>query len=280
MVTTANSSTTILGTDLSKRQYGLDIMRAAAIMFVVVGHQLDLLPSSLENIVGFFVLDGVNIFFVLSGFLIGGILIRTINRSFGARDLLVFWVNRWMRTLPPYYIVLTLLLCLYALFNIYLYPAPLSLKDTFKYYFFVQGLAWIMPNFFSESWSLCVEEWFYLITPAFLFFLCFFLKIKPKRSLLIVAASIIAGVTAYRFFRHYTLGLDWNAGKYHFIFFYKQVVTRLDAIMYGILGAYTAYYHAGFWKKCKNIAFLLGVIITLADHCSGSIMQFAGIETP
>lgn len=273
------SATSLLGTDLTKRKYGLDIMRMAAIMFVFIGHMLDLVPKPVEDVIKPFILDGVGIFFVLSGFLIGGILIKTINKSFEGKDLITFWINRWLRTLPPYYFILTILLVSYAVFDIYLYPEPLSFKDTLKYYFFVQGLAWIMPNFFSESWSLCVEEWFYLITPICLFILCTILKIRPKRSLIIVAVGIILSVTLYRLFRHSTLGLEYT-NSYNFIFFYKQVVTRLDAIMYGIIGAYLAHYYPLFWEKCKYIAFALGIMLIVALQNFTHIMDFFNINTP
>ena len=59
------------------RIYGLDVIRAFAILAVVYSHSLVFLPESIRGIAGLFDYDGVSVFFVLSGFLIGGILITS-----------------------------------------------------------------------------------------------------------------------------------------------------------------------------------------------------------
>lgn len=55
----------------SNRIFGLDILRAFAILFVIYKHAANYVPSSVKSIYTIFSLDGVSIFFVLSGFLIG-----------------------------------------------------------------------------------------------------------------------------------------------------------------------------------------------------------------
>src|SRR5215471_18931583 len=94
---------------MGQRIYGLDIIRAVAILTVVYMHAL--LNFGIPAMYRYSIGDGVSIFFVLSGFLIGKILLKIINKpsvSFG--DLKNFWFRRWMRTLPAYYFVLTLLI--------------------------------------------------------------------------------------------------------------------------------------------------------------------------
>lgn len=86
------------------RVYGLDILRALAILFVIVGHGRHLLPDKLDIYHQVIVFDGVSIFFVLSGFLIGGILIKMLNNRKADKNLLFeFWSRRWFRTLPNYF---------------------------------------------------------------------------------------------------------------------------------------------------------------------------------
>ena len=96
------------------RIYGLDILRAFAILFVLYSHAFFLIMDHVnERVYNLLSLDGVTLFFVLSGFLIGGILIRTIeNKGFGFKELLNFWTRRWFRTLPNYFLMLMVSLCL------------------------------------------------------------------------------------------------------------------------------------------------------------------------
>ena len=76
------------------RIYGLDILRAFAILFVVIGHGTVFLPERMQSISNFIVFDGVSVFFVLSGFLIGGILIKLLeNKGASIKSLLNFWVR-------------------------------------------------------------------------------------------------------------------------------------------------------------------------------------------
>ena len=88
----------------SQRNFGLDVLRAAAIVMVLVSHT--------ANALNFLGVYGVELFFVLSGFLIGDILIRSAARQsrFDFRDLAEFWTRRWFRTLPNYYWFLALYL--------------------------------------------------------------------------------------------------------------------------------------------------------------------------
>ena len=94
----------------SKRLFGLDILRTTAIMLVVFMHGgIILKDSAIDGFPYFRLIDGVDIFFVLSGFLIGGILLKDINSAekFGFKSLFTFWKRRWFRTLPNYYLILT-----------------------------------------------------------------------------------------------------------------------------------------------------------------------------
>ena len=95
-----------------ERIFGLDLMRAMAILFVLLSHTVFLLPFSKEtqNLVfqycGFF---GVELFFVLSGYLVGKILIKLFNERSAEFDTVrYFWIRRWFRTLPAYYLALFL----------------------------------------------------------------------------------------------------------------------------------------------------------------------------
>ncbi len=199
-------------------------------------------------------------FFVLSGFLIGGILIKTINRTdFTHKELVGFWIRRWFRTLPMYYLVLSFL----VLNNHFIIPRPLphGLSD---YFFFLQNLTHPCSfEFFGVSWSLCVEEWFYLLVPLFLFIILRFAKqISKKRKILFCIIFVIVFITVCRTYKIYTLHFDLAAYRK----LEAQVIARLDSIMYGVLGAYLFYYKVPIWRKYNNAYFIIGVLIILSTN--------------
>ena len=76
------------------RTYGLDILRAVAISDVVVGHGSNMLPTRLQEMAAYLSIDGVSVFFVLSGFLIGRILITLFEQQPASTATLIHF---WMR---------------------------------------------------------------------------------------------------------------------------------------------------------------------------------------
>jgi len=235
------------------RVYGLDILRALAVLFVVSAHGAELLPAGMSRPLFYVSLDGVSIFFVLSGFLIGGILIKLLETSPATfNNLSLFWFKRWMRTLPNYYFVLILLSLM-----TYLLSGGVELRSLFPYVFFVQNFASPQPDFFPESWSLSIEEWFYLVVPSILFVLSGACRVPVKRSIVFTAIAILVCITAIRYYRYTHIRVQdfdtWN--KY----LGKQVITRMDNLMFGLIGAYIAHYHRTAWVKYKKILLLIGI---------------------
>jgi len=240
------------------RIYGLDILRACAIMFVVIGHGSFLLPNKLGRLCNFLDFDGVAIFFVLSGFLIGGILIKTIEKNgFTGHILKDFWIRRWFRTLPNYFLILIILCVLHFLFD-----SKFVFSNVIQYFFFSQNLFYKTPDFFLESWSLSIEEWFYLVFPT-LVILASSSKKNFKRSILLVSIFIILSVTAFRYYRYETLIIhttsEWDS------VFRKQVITRLDSIMFGVVGAYINYYYRDLWPRFKKQLLIFGLILFIVS---------------
>jgi peptidoglycan/LPS O-acetylase OafA/YrhL len=121
----------------NRRNFGLDVLRAAAIMMVLLSHMAGAL-----NLFGIY---GVELFFVLSGFLIGDILIQTAARlnRFAFEDLTEFWKRRWFRTLPNYYLFLVLYLVEWFARYSADGAAP---TDVYLYPFFLQNFAWPFVN--------------------------------------------------------------------------------------------------------------------------------------
>lgn len=256
------SISSIFSINLSdNRIYGLDILRACAILFVVIGHGSALLPANslLNKGLSFIIFDGVSIFFVLSGYLIGNILLKTLHQNTPSlKTLFVFWKRRWFRTIPTYFLILTFVIILAYCGKIYLLPQRVG-----RFYLFLQNINGPHPNFFNEAWSLSIEEWFYLLVPITLFILNGIVKIPVKTAVLFSAVSIILIITLFRYYRfsHFPVKsiYGWDT------FFRKEVIMRFDSIMYGVLGAFFSYYYQPLFIRYKYLLFYTGLLLMLTD---------------
>lgn len=235
------------------RIYGLDILRAIAILIVVLVHGTTLVPPFMSNFYSLINIDGVCIFFVLSGFLIGNVLIKTIEKhGFNSRELLNFWIRRWARTLPNYYLFLLILIFLNKIFI-----EGFPLKVTPQYFIFSQNIISGSPGFFGEAWSLSIEEWFYITTPIIIYILLKFLKTSVKTSIIFTALLLVICSIIFRIILYGKPILD-EMGDYD-----RIVLFRIDSIMYGVIGAFISFYYKNFWFNFRKISFVLGIIIIL-----------------
>lgn len=206
---------------IDRHIFGLDALRALAIMLVLVGHaSFTFLP--LTHRIDTWLVQayyGVELFFVLSGYLICGILIRQIRaRNFELRS---FWKRRWLRTLPNYF----LFLGLNFLLERYVQGAW---PDAWAPLLFVQSLAWPPPPFFPESWSLSFEEIFYLIAPVMVLLFAAYRRVTARS----VVALLTIGIGMFTLARiGYVWRYDpsWDAGTR------KIVCIRLDAFLFGAI---------------------------------------------
>ncbi len=243
----------------SKRIFGLDFLRAIAVSLVLFSHTLELIipekwVPGLMKLTGFL---GVELFFVLSGFLIGSILIKTVDKAnYNFDSIKKFWMRRWFRTLPNYYLFLLIYFIVY-----YFQHDHFLLADWryFSYFGFLQNVFTFHPNFFGVAWSLSVEEWFYILFPLILLGSYRLFKTDKKRIL----STIIFCLVVFLLLRLGTglfIDMPWDKG------FRKVVVLRLDAIAYGVLGAYAYYYMEGLWLKYRNLTLFMGLLF-LAAFC-------------
>ncbi len=143
---------------------------------------------------------GVNLFFVLSGFLITGILIDTRSRKDYYRR---FYLRRALRILPIYYAVL-ILLAVFSRTGVIARPASWAfLGLSFIYLANVTNLFGVTMQY-GVLWSLAVEEHFYLLWPTVA-------KFFSRRGLTIVAALICVGCPLLRAF-YFSRGYDSGDG--------------------------------------------------------------------
>ncbi|MDQ6622010.1 MAG: acyltransferase, partial [Verrucomicrobiota bacterium] len=142
------------------RQPGLDLLRALAITLVVVYH-IGLFGFTLPYRLDRFGWIGVDLFFVLSGYLIGGQLLAAIARQQRVRFGRFFWRRAW-RILPAFVVVLAIY---FACPGAREFP---RIPPLWKFLTFTQNFGLRGGTAFSHAWSLCVEAQFYLALPFLL----------------------------------------------------------------------------------------------------------------
>lgn len=148
----------------------LDGIRGLAVLLVLFHHGLQAIP--IRNPVDFAIFNaagvcwfGVDLFFVLSGFLITGILLKNRTRPNYFRS---FYARRILRIFPLYFVLLPIILLLASYYGGGGWP-----RDTWYdalYLSNVHNAIYGFPSrFASHLWSLSVEEQFYLVWPTFIF---------------------------------------------------------------------------------------------------------------
>jgi peptidoglycan/LPS O-acetylase OafA/YrhL len=241
-----------------QRIFGLDLLRAMAILLVVIQHGAPVMHfESAEYIHIVNTLDGVDLFFVLSGFLIGNILIRSFRDGITIAKLKTFLVRRWLRTVPLYYFFLVLNLVLSWL---EIFPGTINAQAGW-YFIFMQNFAHPEYHFYYESWSLTVEEWFYLLFAGGLFTMMLLPRIRIQWA---VPAICIAMLACGLISRYINRGVI-NEEYFWEIMLRKLVLSRMDTIAWGIIAAYIMNFAAGAWKRMILIGpFISAVLFYIA----------------
>ncbi len=202
--------------DFNNRSIGLDIVRFVAVFYIFWGHGAILIPNEFKNIYEKLLIipiEGVSTFFVLSGYLIGGILIKNITGTkFTFKVLFNFFKRRWFRTLPAYFFVLLFLI-------IFKFQ---EWHFDFRYFLFLQNFISNNFDFFHVSWSLSVEECFYFFFPVVFFLISKIFDVK--RSLVFSIIIFIFFPLLLRIISIDNQELDVR----------QIVIFRLDSMMYGV----------------------------------------------
>ncbi len=204
----------------------LDGIRGVAVLVVMLSHFERFLPpgvlSPLKSVFGYGWI-GVDLFFVLSGFLITGILLATRTAENYLRS---FYARRTLRIFPIYYATLVLVFIVAALFPRIAQVPPVG--DRWLYFVYLTN--WIAvfrnawpPNVVGHFWSLAIEEQFYLVWP-----LCVLLLSRKTLFRTAVAASAIA--LAIRI-----VWLAATGGPNEGILL--ATFTRMDSLLLGAIGA-------------------------------------------
>lgn len=249
---------------VSNRNYGLDVIRSFAILMVVISHCTYFLAVETEKpfilILRILGAVGVDLFFLLSGFFIGGILLKLMeNNQIRFADLIIFWKRRWFRTLPNYFLILIVNIIMVLILQDDL-PENIIL-----FFLFLQNFSSSHPDFFTEAWSLSIEEYAYLMLPIIFYTLFFLFKnLKPKKVFLWGTIGMILFLFLIKFKFYFqdpvTSYMDWSVS------FRKVVLYRLDSIYLGFLLIYLIRHYEDVFIKFKNGLALLGIVLFTAIH--------------
>ncbi|HEY0064408.1 MAG TPA: acyltransferase [Telluria sp.] len=224
-----------------ERNHGLDTLRALAIVLVVLHHYvLFVAVRDTFGWVGRIGWVGVDLFFALSGYLIGNQIFVAL-RSGQPFSLGRFYARRFLRTLPNYYVVLAL----YALWP--WFRAGLEMPPLWRFLTFTLNINQMPGTAFSHAWSLCIEEQFYVLLPAAA------LAIAALRTSLrwawgAIALVILAGIAIrYQMWSAHVAPADSNGSDY-FRYIYYSTLCRFDELVAGVALALLKNYHAAAWQ--------------------------------
>ena len=239
---------------MKNRVVGLDLLRATAILLVMWSHSLFFLKeSSWYPYLSYKPFDGVDLFFVISGFLIGGLMLRELQFKsiLTGSNFWTFVKRRWLRTLPAYYVTLLLLGLLGMCGPIF----QAENVNWWSFIFFFQNLYEPLVGFFWESWSLSVEEWFYVVWPLVI---CILTRWMSGHRAYLWASSLMLLVAFIGRHLAFNPTLDdfWMDVRIR-----KMVILRWDSIAMGLFLAY--------WMRSvqsirfKGLLFGLGIAILI-----------------
>jgi peptidoglycan/LPS O-acetylase OafA/YrhL len=223
----------------------LDLLRGLAIL-LVLGRHLIWIPDSPGIVETFFRgwrhigWMGVDLFFVLSGFLVGGLLIREGTRTGTIRPV-SFLVRRGLRIYPAFYLFIGLSLPLMWAFHL---RKPGWQSGLLHEVLFIQNYT---LGIWPQTWSLAVEEHFYLLLLCLSVFLVQTApqKSDPFRSLPVWVGALSSAILLIRMRAGYALHLPWYV-------LYAETHLRLDALLFGVLIAYGMYQHEGLMTRIRN----------------------------
>lgn len=227
----------------------LDFLRGCAIFLVLRFHHV------LDNYTSNIGWTGVDLFFVLSGFLVSGLYFAEYKK-FGNVKPLNFLTRRGFKIYPLFYVSITAYLLIYF-FNI---PPTLNYKGVavdigpriFSEVFFLQNY---ITSFWAHHWSLAVEEHFYILLSILIYFLTKRGLLNNHRLLILLSSLIFGGCLLLRIAQNYFSPDDNNFLKTHL---------RIDALFMGVTISYFYHFYPdqlnNFYRRFKYVLLILLLI--------------------
>lgn len=242
----------------TKRFFGLDFLRVLAVSLILFSHTSWIYSSygflsKLEDMSGFL---GVELFIVMSGFLIGGILYKQfLHEDYTLKDGLLFIYRRLMRIIPSYYLAIVINAVIFIAFGF-------SLSGIWKYFFLLQNFDTPIGAFFPESWSLPAKEIGYVFAVLLLLSVSHIMtKASKKLLFLTVVTSLIVFTLLLKI--HYTIH-STNLDLKQWSFDVRAVVIyRMDSVLIGVLLGYFYQNFKEFILSKRMLFAIIGILILL-----------------
>jgi len=229
-----------------ERQPGLDLLRALAIIVVVIYHA-GIMGFPMPRRVDRWGWIGVDLFFVLSGYLIGGQLLAPLARN-QTINLKRFFARRALRIMPAYFLILAIYIFLPSWRE---YP---DMYPCWKFLFSVQNLGLHGGTAFSHAWSLAVEDQFYLALP----FILLFANRWPRAAIFIPCVIFFGGILLRTFLAWQNPAEDFGVSFRAFqAWIYYPTWTRLDPLVLGVALAAIEKFRPQWWNRLMDFAIWL-----------------------
>ena len=239
------------------RNKRLDILRCIAVFAVMLSHSGDFVHLE----AGW---AGVDLFFVLSGFLISGLLFTEYKKRgvINGTSLKRFFVRRGLKIYPPFY---AFLLLTYPVLAFYL-RAGVPLRSYLHEVFFIMNYR---PGIWEYSWSLAVEEHFYIFLPLFLFLLVRLSRQgdDPFRAIPFAAVMIAVLCIAFRGYATYLSGPEFHIT-------YVGTHDRMDALFCGVCVGYLYHFRPATLDRLMGSAWNRLVIAAASVALLSSIFLY------
>ena len=250
---------------------GLDHLRTLAISLVFLYHYRIFQHPEWTESAGSFGWTGVDLFFVLSGYLIAGQLFHKIAQGKGI-DMGEFYFKRFFRIIPAYLVVVALYFCLPA------FREREALSPLWKFLTFTQnfGLDIRHRGTFSHAWSLCIEEQFYLLLPLILLIFLHFRAGKQAVYLMLIlfAAGFVIRILSWNGLVAPLIDTDqFGIAWYKWIYYPFQC--RLDGLLVGVsLAGLFQFFPAvkeritkmGNWLLLAGIGLIIAAYFVVSDQ--------------
>ncbi len=224
------------------RSNGLDTLRALAIVLVFTYHYsvfVSAEPSfGWASTAGWI---GVDLFFVLSGYLIGNQVLSGLAQR-RQLSLATFYARRALRTWPVFWVVLTAYFLLPSIMGGRPPPA------LWKFLTFTQNYQLQPGTAFSHAWSLCIEEQFYLVLPLTVLVA---MRVGTRRyqAWLLLLALLATGIVARGVLWSIHGRADMGATPGYYPHIYYATLCRFDEFLPGIAVAMLKNFHPGLWLR-------------------------------